>query len=173
MGQRPVTANAVPCERPVMAVAKSLSLRRRHAPSREVAPWRRRLSTRRQRQALDRALAAGADPRADPKLGARATALTSQREREALAAAIYRVLKAARRDRPSFSMQVPVARRAIELNRPELLALAAELRQAPTVSARGVAAISVLVTDAVRSPLYRSGAPRSLNAALSRARRWL
>jgi hypothetical protein len=46
------------------------------------------------------------------------------------------VLKAARRDRSSFTVRVPVARREIELHRPELLALAAELRQAPAVTPR-------------------------------------
>lgn len=53
-----------------------------------------------------------------------------------------------------------------------LTPLAAELRQGP-VSARGVAAIRVLITDGVHSPLYRSGASGSLDAALLRARHWL
>jgi hypothetical protein len=125
------------------------------------------------RRSLDRALAAGADPTTNAGLAARATALTSQRERDALASAIYHVLKAARRDRSSFSVRMPTARREIELHRPELLAIAAELRQAPAVSARGVAAIRVLITDGIHSPLYRSDASGSLNAALLRARHWL
>jgi hypothetical protein len=156
-----------------MAAAKSLPMPRRHAASHDLTPWRHRLRARWHRQRLDRALAAGTDLRTTPLLAARAAALTKQREREALASAIYHVLKAAHRDRSSFSVQVPVARREIELHRPELLALAAELRQASAVSARGVAAIRVLITDGIHSPLYRSEAPGSLTAALLRARHWL
>jgi len=74
------------------------------------------------------------------------TALTSQRQREALASAIYQLLRAARRDRSSFSMRVP---------------------------ARGVAAIRVLITDGIHSPFSRSEASGSLNAALLGARHWL
>jgi hypothetical protein len=137
------------------------------------ARLRHRLTARWCRQRLDRALAGGADPGSSPVLRARAAALRGRREREALASAIYRLLKEARRDRSSFSVRVPIARDAIELNRPQLLALAAELRQAPTVSARGVAAIRLLVTDGSDSPLYHHAAPRSLSTTLSCAGRWL
>jgi hypothetical protein len=135
--------------------------------------WRHRLWARWHGQRLDRALAEGADARTSPILAARAAALRTDREREALASAIYHVLKDARRDPSSFSVRVPVARHEVEANRPELLALAAELRQASTVSARGVAAIRLLVTDGRNSPLYRHTAPCSLSAAVSRARHWL
>ena len=138
-----------------------------------VVRLRHRLYARWCRQRLDRALAAGADPQTSPTLAARAAVLRTQREREALASAIYRLLKEARRDRSSFSVRVPIARDAIERNRAQLLALAAELRQAATVSARGVAAIRLLVTDGSGSPVYHHAAPGSLSAALSCAGRWL
>jgi hypothetical protein len=135
--------------------------------------WRHRLWARWHGQRLDRALAEGADPRTSPLLAARAAALRTHRQREALASAIYHVLKDARCDPSAFSVRVPVARHEVELNRPELLGLAAELRQASTVSARGVAAIRLLVTDGNDSPLYRPAARSSLSAALLRARHWL
>jgi hypothetical protein len=135
------------------------------------ARWRHRIRARRQRQLLDRALADGADPGTSPILAARAAVLRTHREREALATAIYRLLKQSRRS--SFSTRAPIARDEVELNRPELLALAAELRQARTVSARGVAAIRLLVTDGSNSPLYDRTASHSLSAAVARARDWL
>jgi hypothetical protein len=123
------------------------------------------------RQRLDRALVGSAYPETSPALAARAAALCTRREREVLATAIYRVLRAA--TRPSLSTRAPIAREAVELNRSELLALAAELRQASTVSARGVAAIRLLVTDGSTSPLYHRASSRSLSTALAQARHWL
>jgi hypothetical protein len=121
---------------------------------------------------FDRALAAGVDPLATPSIAARADALPSRREREALASAIYLVLKDAGRATSPFSARVPVARNAVRRSRPELLALAAELRQAADVSARGVAASRLLVSDGT-GPLYCDVGYGALRAAVFRARAWL
>jgi hypothetical protein len=86
---------------------------------------------------LDRALAAGVDPETTPEIAAHAESLCSRRKREALAGAIYLALKDASLGTSPLSVRVPIARDAIRRNRPELLALAAELRQATDVSPRG------------------------------------
>ena len=121
---------------------------------------------------FDRALAAGADPLAYPAIAARAEALRSRREREVLASAIYLVLEDAGRARSPLSMRVPVARDAVRRSRPELLALAAELRQSGDVSVRGVAAARLLVSDGT-GPLYCDVGYGALRAAIFRARAWL
>ena len=70
---------------------------------------------------------------------------------------------------PRFLRRVPVARQAVRRNRRELLELAAELRQAAHVSARGVAATRLLVQDGT-GPLYRGAEDGALRAAILRAR---
>jgi hypothetical protein len=118
---------------------------------------------------LDRALVAGADPLTSPALAAHAERLQGHRAREAAAAAIYQTLKDASVAMPPFSHRVPVAREAVRRNRPELLELAAELRQAGRVSARGVAATRLLIEDGT-GPLYGEGEHGALRAAILRTR---
>ena len=121
---------------------------------------------------LDRALAAGVDPETTPEIAAHAESLCSRRKREALAAAIYLALKDASLAASPLSVRVPIARDAVRRNRPELLALAAELRQATDVSARGVAAARLLVTDGT-GPLYCDDGSDALDAAVLHVRSWL
>jgi hypothetical protein len=121
---------------------------------------------------FDRALAAGVDPLTTPAIAARAEVLRSRREREGLASAIYLALRDASRGTSPFSTRVPVAREAVRRCRPELLALAAQLRQAADVSARGVAAVRLLVTDGA-GPLYCDVGYPALRAAVLRATAWL
>jgi hypothetical protein len=122
--------------------------------------------------ALDRALAAGVDPRSTAAIAARAEVLRSRREREAVASGIYDALKDASRRRPAFTVRVPVQRDAVRDSRAELLALAAELRQATDASARGVATAKLLLTDG-DGPLYAERGLGALAGAVSRARVWL
>jgi hypothetical protein len=136
-------------------------------------PLRLRLAARCLKHRLDRELADGADPRSRPLLAARADALRGPREREAIAAAIYGLLKESRRSVSSFSVRAPIARHAVGQHRRELLEIAAELRYAATISPRGVACLRLLVTDGSSSPVYRDSAAASLGAAVSGARRWL
>jgi hypothetical protein len=121
---------------------------------------------------LDRALARGVDPLTSPALTARAELLQTGRMREGVASAIYQTLKDASVGVPPTSMRVPPARDAVRRNRRELLELAAELRQATDVSARGVAATCVLLGDGT-GPLYYEAEFGVLRAAIFRARSWL
>ena len=121
---------------------------------------------------LDRALAAGVDPETTPEIAAHAESLCRRRKREALAAAIYLALKDASLGSSPFSVRVPIARDAVRRNRSGALALAAELRQATDVSARGVAALRLLVGDGA-GPLYCDDGSDALDAAVLRVRSWL
>jgi hypothetical protein len=121
---------------------------------------------------LDRALAAGVDPLTSPALAARAELLLTRRLREAVASSIYQTLKDASVGVPPNSVRVPPARDAVRRNRRELLELAAELRQATDVSARGVAATCLLLGDG-SGPLYYEAEYGLLRAAIFRARSWL
>jgi hypothetical protein len=118
---------------------------------------------------LDRALAAGVDPETTPEIAAHAESLCSRRKREALAGAIYLALKDASLGTSPLSVRVPIARDAVRRNRPELLALAAELRQATDVSPRGVAAARLLVTNGT-GPLYCDDGSDALDAAVVEVR---
>jgi hypothetical protein len=128
---------------------------------RPYAPW--------QVGRLDRALAAGADPLDSTALGARARALCDPGMREMLASAIYGLLEQASRRPGIWTL---VARRAVQRNRAELLALAAALRQAPVVAPRGVAATRLLVTNG-GGPLYNEDESGELEVAVGSARAWL
>jgi hypothetical protein len=121
---------------------------------------------------LDRALTAGTDPGNSPALAARAELLKTRRLREAVASAIYQTLEDATVGVPPTSMRVPPARGAVRRNRRELLGLAAELRQATDVSARGVAAACVLLVDGT-GPLYHETEYGALRVAVFRVRSWL
>src|SRR3954469_22915292 len=91
---------------------------------------------------LDAALAAGADPGADPALALRARQLTAASSRNALANTIRNVLDAV--DEPPEMWahggpRPPLQREAIVAARDPLLALAQQLRQRSRVSAQSVA----------------------------------
>jgi hypothetical protein len=131
-----------------------------------------RVAARMRAASLDRALAAGVDPQSSPALTARAGLLRTRRMREAVASAIYQTLKDASVGVRPTSVRVPPARGAVRRNRRELLELAAELRQASDVSARGVAATCVLLGDGT-GPLYYEAEFGVLRAAIFRARSWL
>lgn len=133
---------------------------------------RARVAARMRANRLDRALAHGVDPVTAPALTARAELLQTGRMREAIASAIYQTLKDASVGVPPTSMRVPPARDAVRRNRRELLELAAELRQASGVSARGVAATCLLLGDGT-GPLYYETEYGALRAAVFRARSWL
>ena len=133
---------------------------------------RARVAARMRAPSLDRALAHGVDPQSSPVLAARAELLLTRRLREAVASSIYQTLKDATAGVPPTSVRVPPARDAVRRNRRELLELAAELRQATDVSARGVAATCLLLGDGT-GPLYYDAEYGVLRAAIFRARSWL
>jgi hypothetical protein len=142
------------------------------APPEAARSMRARVAARMRATSLDRALAAGCDPSVSPALAARAELLRTRRVREAVASSIYQTLKDATVGVPPYSMRVPPARDAVRRNRRELLELAAELRQAPDVSHRGVAATCLLLGDGT-GPLYYKATYGALRAAVFRARSWL
>jgi hypothetical protein len=131
-----------------------------------------RVAARMRATALDRALADGVDPQASPALTARAELLQTRRMRNAVASGIYQTLRDASVGVSPYSVRVPPARDAVQRNRRELLELAAELRRASDVSARGVAATCLLLGDGT-GPLYYEAEHGVLPAAVFRARSWL
>jgi hypothetical protein len=121
------------------------------------------------RAGLDRMLAAGADPREDPKLGRRARKLTSPRFRAGLAAGIRNVVDAAEEPPRALSSQAPLARGEILHERALLLDLATDLCGDDEVSPRGVALVERLLADGA-SPIYLGGGAGTLRGAIVHAR---
>ncbi len=113
---------------------------------RRVSPWHRLLA-RVRGASLDRQLAGGARPEANPLLAARSMVLTSAGYRRALATSLRRILAGAAE---------------------ELAGLAECLTARRPVPARGVALVSQLLTDG-GGPLYRAGGREDLGARLERA----
>jgi hypothetical protein len=103
---------------------------------------------------LDRRIAQGADPAADPVLGQRAEVLTSAETRRQLAYWIEHLVDSVDRPDPGPRAAVPLQRDAIREARPLLLSLARDLSEVrEPVSARGIARARQLLTDG-GSPLY-------------------
>jgi hypothetical protein len=117
--------------------------------------------------ALDRALAAGADPSASRLLAARALALTATARRRELAQALELVVRGAHRPPSRRRLAPPPA--SVDANAAMLSELAALLRSGVPLYARGLAALATLVTDGT-GPLYTSGDGATLAAALGDAR---
>jgi hypothetical protein len=118
---------------------------------------------------LDDRIARGEDPASDPALARRAERLTAAGERSALAAALDAVIADAERGPTRFSVRVQPRRRAVRECTGDLLSLAARLRDGEPVDAQGVAMVAVLVRDGA-SPLFYSGAPRTLTHTVRSAR---
>ncbi len=116
---------------------------------------------------LDRELAGGADPGADPALELRARRLLTLASRWRLADGIETIVSRAA-DTPSFSSRVPLRRAAILGARPEIESLIAELSADHDCSVRGIALVRLLLTDG-DSPLYRRGPDGELLAAIREA----
>jgi hypothetical protein len=113
---------------------------------------------------LDRELAAGANPAAEPRRAYRAQQLTEMRTRRRVASGIERVVNQAQRSWRGASSGVPLQRRAVIGARPALLTLARALVTAGTVRARGVALGLLLLTDG-SSPLYFAADAQALTDA--------
>jgi hypothetical protein len=118
------------------------------------------------RGALDRRLAAGADPGTSPELARRARQLTSRRFRAGLAESIRGLLETAEQPRRGFTSAVPVQRQDILRERGLMLGLAADLVSGDQLQPRGIALVEQLLTHS-DSPIYSAG---DLHAELGRAR---
>ena len=122
-----------------------------HRPSRE--GYMTRLRVRVRRAALDRRLAAGADPGADADLSRRAEELTEGEARRRIAMVIERLIAEAGGPPPPFSSKAPLAHTAIVACSPRLRAIAGRLESDHIVTAKGVAQAAMLIHEG-SSPLY-------------------
>ena len=107
--------------------------------------WLIALRCRLRRKVIDRELAAGADPESSDCRHMRASQLTSESNRESLAAAYERLLRAATSFPPLDVL--PVNWRAVRAARPRLERLAERLREDRGVRAQGVARARLLLAD--------------------------
>jgi hypothetical protein len=99
------------------------------------------------REDLDRRLAEGADPTADPLLQARAERLVTPASRATLAAGLERVVATSDEPAAALSSAAPVRRGPVRGARHELMGLAGELRHMPDPRPRGVAMAERLLTE--------------------------
>ena len=145
---------------------------------RRVWPWQRMLACSRAGR-LDRELAAGTSPEASAVLAARAARLTSTEFRRDLAASLRRMLVAAGQparavaaQRPGLGgarpLRVPVRTPRISQTAPRLAELASRLLEPGPVPVRGVAMVTLLLTDGT-GPLYREASRADLGAIADRA----
>lgn len=116
--------------------------------------WLTALGCRLRRNAVDRELAAGADPDSSECRHLRASELTGESNRQALAVAYERHIVAATSSPPLDV--VPVNWRGVRAATPRLDRLAQRLREDPGVRAQGVARARLLLTDR-KSALYDKG----------------
>jgi hypothetical protein len=131
--------------------------------ARRLGPGRAaRLGARLLAAGLDVRLAAGADPGGSALLAARAAALASRPSRGHLAQGLERVVDAVHRPRRRWWSVV--GEDPIPANAAALAGLSSLLQSDRPLYARGVAALSVLVSDGT-GPLYR-GDPGTLARAL-------
>jgi hypothetical protein len=112
-----------------------------------------RLQTWARRAALDRRLAAGADPTSDAGLARRAAQLTDGDTRRRISMVLDRILDEAAGPPSSFSSKVPLARTAIVTCAPRLCEIAGRLEGDQPVAPRGVAQAAILVQGG-DSPLF-------------------
>ncbi|SRR5579884_926209 len=117
---------------------------------------------------LDRQLAAGATPGATELLAVRGRWLTSRRCRTRVAAGLAHAVKDAQATAPVFSAAIRPDRREVIAARTLFATLAWRLRAEQPVSARGVALLATLLTDA-DSPLYQPTEPGALGSTLRAA----
>jgi hypothetical protein len=117
---------------------RGLPLRRRRS-------WLIALRCRLRRNAIDKELAAGAEPDSTACRQLRASELTARRNRQTLAAAIERHIAAATSIPPLDVL--PVNWRSVRAATPRLDRLAQRLREDARVKPQGVARVQLLLTD--------------------------
>ncbi len=118
---------------------------------------------------LDHALVAGASPEASAELALRGQSLVRPRERRALARSVLRLLAESHRPAPRlFRSGSPIRRDRIRAAAAELQSLVEHLLAPVPVSARGVAHVTVLLSDG-SGPLYHPGSSEDLRSHILRA----
>jgi hypothetical protein len=104
-----------------------------------------RMAARLHPGALDRALAAGADPSASPQIAARAAQLGSTLTRARIAEGLERLALSA--DKPQSRLRILPSRAATLVNRSDMLELADILRRDRPLYAAGIAMLKILLAD--------------------------
>lgn len=125
------------------------------------ASWRRRLRVHWHHCRLDRALAAGREPREHDLLADRAGQLVERRTRHKRAVSLRRLIAEAESPRVALCSTVALCRTRILTWREGLLELADRLDSDAPVRACGVARTLILLTDGT-GPVYHPASPRSL-----------
>ncbi len=139
-----------------MAGAGQLSLRHRHRAG-FGWPTAGRLSARLQsllrRSSLDRAIAAGADPRRSAALTERAARLVGARNRDQLRRALVAVREAAESPGGPLSSAVPPNRRELAMAEDEMTIIDEMLCSDRPIAPRGAALLRIMLTDPA-GPMY-------------------
>ncbi len=117
---------------------------------------------------LDRELAAGVEPETNAVLAVRARRLTGPRGRKLVIDGLAGALSRATDGTAGFSAAVRPQARELRDASAVLTALEARLRDSELVTARGMALLRVLLTDAA-SPLYQPSATGELASRLRAA----
>jgi hypothetical protein len=132
-----------------------------------------RLKARLNAPSLDRELASGIAPWRSPLHAARALALTSDRNRRGLARSLERLVEHARRARrQSCNAVVSPCHEQVIDSMPVLLTIAGRLRCADPIDARGVARLTILLSDG-SGPCYVRIRRNALTDALQEISQWL
>jgi hypothetical protein len=116
---------------------------------------------------LDRELASGVPPEADPVLELRAAVLTRPSVAMQLGQRLRRIVREAHQP-AGPSVPIRGCRERVLAAEDELRLLASRLQSARTPSVRGIAKVHVLVTDGC-GPLYYRGSRENLSAAIREA----
>jgi hypothetical protein len=118
---------------------------------------------------LDRDLVAGASPEASAELALRGQLLVRPSERRALARSVLRLLAEAERSAPRlFRSGSPIRRDRVRAAAAEFQSLVDHLLAPAPVSARGVAHVTVLLSDG-SGPLYHPGSSEDLRSHVLQA----
>jgi hypothetical protein len=120
------------------------------------------------RHKLDRRLARGADPDASPELACRTRVLRGWRVRHSFADALERVVREAEHPDDRYTAAIPVAHDEVLAARDDLLRAARGLRAEPPADVRGIAEVSLLLTDGA-GPLFAEHPPGALREAAFQA----
>ena len=119
--------------------------------------------------ALLRDLAAGAPAGLSPEFALRASKLVTESHRRQLANTLRRTIQDAHQPVLSRANVVIIDRRAVIDAEVEIEALIARLRSQRPVTARGMAIVELMITDAVESPLYDYGKSGTLRQQVAAA----
>jgi hypothetical protein len=117
---------------------------------------------------LDRRLARGASAQTSPELARRALVLSRWRMRHRLADALEHAVIEAIRPPYEHGAAIEVQREEVLLAQHDLLRLVRALRSEPAPQVRGVAAVSLLLTDGT-GPLFAPHPPGTLREVVFQA----